>query len=84
MWTVAARRISVQPAEIEGLRNHPLSGEGCVSVNENGDHRRCILLRVLVVSGVLEPPGHTLHDRIHELEVAGIGRESDMNRRAIG
>ena len=76
----AARRVPVQPAEIEGLGNHTLPGEGCVSVDENGDHHRRILLRVLVVSGILEPPGHALHNRIHELEVAGIGSESDMNR----
>ena len=76
----AARRVPVQPAEIEGLCHNALPGEGCISVDENGNHRRRIALRVLVVSGVLERPGHALYDRIHELEVAGIGSEGDVNR----
>ena len=76
----AARRVPLQPAEIEGFRNHALSGKGRISVNENGNHHRRIPLRVLVVSGVLERPGHALHHRIHELEVAGIGGEGDVNR----
>ena len=79
-----ARGVPLQPAEIEGFRNHALSGEGCISVDENGNYRRRISLRVLVVSGVLERPGHALYDRIHELEVAGIGSEGDVNRGPVG
>ena len=80
----AACRVPVQPAEIEGFRDHALSRESCISVDENRDHRCGIPLRVLVVSGVLERPRHALHDRVHELEVAGIGSEGDVNRGSVG
>ena len=79
-----ARRVPLQPAEIEGLSNDALARESGISVDEDRDHRGCIPLRVLVESGVLERPGHALDDRIHELEVAGIGSERYVNRGAVG
>ena len=76
----AAGRVAPRLRQVEGLRHHPLAGEGRVAVDE---HRQDLVARP-VPAPHLPRPHRPLHDRIDDLQVRGVEREHDVGRAPLG
>ena len=68
------RAVARQRAHVEGLGDDALTGESCIAVHEDRQH----LLVPGIVSHVLQRSRHSLDDRVHRFEVAGVGGQRDV------
>jgi hypothetical protein len=75
-----AGAVAAQLGQVQCLGDHALAGERGVSVDEDGQHREAGLAHV---DDVLLGPDHAFKDRVHGLEVAGVGYQGRGDRGAV-
>ena len=79
----AARGVPLEVLEVEGLRDDPLAGEGCVAVDQDRQrHVRVVDPGSRAAVGLLRA-GASLDDGVDGLEMARVRRERDL-RLALG
>ena len=80
MCSVPPTRYAAQPREVERLGHHALAGERRVAVDADRQHEP-LVATVLATGHPLVGARHPRHHRVHELEMARIRRELQLDRR---
>ena len=71
----AAGAVAPQLRQVERLGDHALAGERGVTVDQDWQHRELLA----TVENVLFGPGDALEHRVDGLQVAGVGRQRDLD-----
>ena len=78
----SARVVAVERLQVERLRHHALRREGGVAVDQHRQHHGGVVMGLAVLARGLVRAGAALHHRVHDLEVARVGRQRHGDRLA--
>ena len=80
----AADRVAVERLQVQGLGDDALAGEGGIAVQDDGQRRVVVEMRVRALAGRLQRAGRALDHRPDVLEVAGVGLQPHDDRGLVG